>query len=559
MSNGIRFDPPLVRVLAAELAAALTGRQAHPAPVFDADLSATLLLDRGQALRFDLHPTRGWVRLVPRPPELADRAPEARIARVFAPEDERLLRIDLHEGNRFRGGTRALILELHTNQWNALLVDAADRRIVSVLRAREAGGRVLQAGEVYRAPEPQRRISVGALSEDAARAEWMARLASVAPPERRGELLRHFAATSPINAAAILGTASSDDDPVALESAFQRYWEMHRVMPSPLLLEMKHGPQPYPLFLDGIPARPADSLLAAFATAAEEGAAHAVERERAELVARARRRLHGARKRVERLNEERAKVGEAEKLRTHADLLMANLHRVQPGATRVTVYDAEGKKQKIAVDPALKPHEFAEKLYDDARRRARAEARLPELIARAEAEAARWEAAVAATEAGAPPPWLAAELARAEQRRPPAQRSAAAAERKPYRAYRTSGGLEVRVGRGSKDNDQLTFRHAAPEDVWLHARQVPGSHVVLRWTGEGAPPARDLEEAAGLAALHSKARSSGTVAVDWTRRKHVRKPRGAPPGRVMISHAKTLFVQPDTALEERMRTDGDMS
>jgi hypothetical protein len=72
-----------------------------------------------------------------------------------------------------------------------------------------------------------------------------------------------------------------------------------------------------------------------------------------------------------------------------------------------------------------------------------------------------------------------------------------------------------------------------------------------------APLARDLEEAAGLAALHSKARSSGTVAVDWTRRKHVRKPGGAPPGRVMISHAKTLFVQPDAALEERMRTDGD--
>jgi predicted ribosome quality control (RQC) complex YloA/Tae2 family protein len=114
----------------------------------------------------------------------------------------------------------------------------------------------------------------------------------------------------------------------------------------------------------------------------------------------------------------------------------------------------------------------------------------------------------------------------------------------------------VRVGRGAKDNDQLTFRHAGPEDVWLHARQVPGSHVVLRWSDAGAPPARDLEEAAALAAIHSKARSSGTVAVDWTRRKHVRKPRGAPPGRVMVSHAKTLFVAPDAALEERLR-EGD--
>ena len=92
------------------------------------------------------------------------------------------------------------------------------------------------------------------------------------------------------------------------------------------------------------------------------------------------------------------------------------------------------------------------------------------------------------------------------------------------------------------------------DDVWLHARSVPGSHVILRWPdGDAAPPARDLEEAATLAALYSKARTSGTVAVDWTRRKHVRKPRGAPPGSVTLQRAKTVFVEPDEAVEERMR------
>src|SRR6185369_6125290 len=108
---------------------------------------------------------------VRRAPEVADRNPDARIGRVHAPDDERLLRIDLHEGNRFRGGTRSLVIELHTNQWNALLVDAADRRIVSLLRTREAGGRVLRAGEVYHPPQPQRRFSGGAVPEDVARAE----------------------------------------------------------------------------------------------------------------------------------------------------------------------------------------------------------------------------------------------------------------------------------------------------------------------------------------------------------------------------------------------------
>ena len=553
VSNALRFDPPLTRALASELAATLHGRQAHPLPVFDSDLSATLLLDRGQALRFDLHPTRGWIRIVPRPEGMEARTPDARIVRVAAPEDERLLRIDLHEGNRFRGGTRALVIELHTNQWNALLVDTADRRIVSVLRTREAGGRVLRTGEVYRPPEPQRRFSIGALTQDVARAEWIARLGPVPPPERRGELLRHFAGTSPVNAAPILGDAATSDDPAALEAAFDRFWEMHRVMQSPVLLEMKNGLQPYPLLLDGVPARPADSLLAAFEAVAQAGESGAAERDRAELLERARRRLVSAQRRLERISAQQSTVGEAERLRRHADLLLANAARVQPGAERVTVFDEEGRKLKIAVDPALKPHEYAEKLYEDARRRSRAEARLPELIARAEAESARWEQAVAAIEAGEVPAWVEGALSRAEQREARARPTQQA--RLPYRVYRTSGGLEVRVGKTSKDNDVLTFRHASPEDVWLHARQVPGSHVVLRWSEEGAPPARDLEEAAVLAALHSKARSSGTVAVDWTRRKYVRKPRGAPPGRVTLLQAKTVFVQPDAGLEEKMREE----
>jgi predicted ribosome quality control (RQC) complex YloA/Tae2 family protein len=123
----------------------------------------------------------------------------------------------------------------------------------------------------------------------------------------------------------------------------------------------------------------------------------------------------------------------------------------------------------------------------------------------------------------------------------------------PYRRYWTSGGLEVRVGRGSKANDQLTFKHSAPNDIWLHARHSAGAHVVLRWNGKETPPARDLEQAAILAALHSKARTSGSVPVDWTTRKYVRKPRKAPPGSVLLDRAKTLFVEPDPSLLDRLK------
>ena len=117
MSNPIRYDPLLVRALAAELRAALQGRSLHPQPVFDRDLSCTLLLDRGQALRLDLHPSRGWMRLSAKVRECEsakvredDLDLSARVLRVSAPPDERLLRIDVHDGGRFRGAKRTLVV-----------------------------------------------------------------------------------------------------------------------------------------------------------------------------------------------------------------------------------------------------------------------------------------------------------------------------------------------------------------------------------------------------------------------------------------------------------------
>ncbi|HST58465.1 MAG TPA: NFACT RNA binding domain-containing protein [Longimicrobium sp.] len=560
MSNSIRYDPLLVRALSGELREALQGRQAHPQPVFDAELTCTLPLDRGQALRLDLHPRRGWIRIVPDDGSANVREDldlSARIARVSASADERMLRIDLHEGGRFRGGRRSLVIELHTNQWNVLLVDAEDRRIVSALRSRDAGGRSLRPGAVYRPPDPARR-TLPDRPRDELLGAWMSRLGPLPPAERARELVRRFAYTSPVNAAWLLGPAGAWTGDDALAAAFDRWWELADGDPEDaFLLLTKQGPQPYPIALDGVSYQPMDSLLAAMDAAAVAAPAIETTAEDAAgaLLARARRKLAGAERRIGSLTAELARVGEADRLRAQGDLLLAHLDWVEPGASTVVLPDFDGGEAEIALDPALRPHENAERLYDEARRRARAEARIPTLLEEAERERERWTGGVEALERGEVPEWVEGALTRSEQKEKRTKQQPAE-QRLPYRLYRTSGGLEVRVGRTSKDNDRLTFAHCVPADVWLHARSVPGSHVVLRWTGEGAPPARDLEEAATLAALYSKARTSGTVAVDWTRRKYVRKPRGAPPGRVSILHAKTIFVEPDTALEERLRVEG---
>jgi predicted ribosome quality control (RQC) complex YloA/Tae2 family protein len=110
--------------------------------------------------------------------------------------------------------------------------------------------------------------------------------------------------------------------------------------------------------------------------------------------------------------------------------------------------------------------------------------------------------------------------------------------------FRTASGSRIRVGRSPAENAELTFRVARPNDLWFHARNTPGAHVILARDDRDTAPAQDIASAAALAAYHSKARSSGSVAVDYTARKNVRKQREAPAGLVWYMHAKTIVVEP---------------
>ena len=119
------------------------------------------------------------------------------------------------------------------------------------------------------------------------------------------------------------------------------------------------------------------------------------------------------------------------------------------------------------------------------------------------------------------------------------------------RRYRTSAGWIVWAGRNNRENDVLTHRLAAPEDIWFHAHGYAGSHVVLRREGrKEQPSARTVEEAAAVAAYWSKGRTANKVSVSYTAAKHVRKPRGSAPGLAVLSWEKTILVRPMLLPEE---------
>ncbi|MFN0157401.1 MAG: NFACT family protein [Bacteroidota bacterium] len=124
-------------------------------------------------------------------------------------------------------------------------------------------------------------------------------------------------------------------------------------------------------------------------------------------------------------------------------------------------------------------------------------------------------------------------------------------EQLPFRVFTVDGGFEVWAGKSSQNNDLLTVRHAKPNDLWFHARGSSGSHVVLKvGTGKGEPSKKAKEQTAAIAAYYSKMRNAKMVPVAMTEKKYVRKPKGAPPGTVVIEREKVIFAEPALPGEE---------
>ena len=105
------------------------------------------------------------------------------------------------------------------------------------------------------------------------------------------------------------------------------------------------------------------------------------------------------------------------------------------------------------------------------------------------------------------------------------------------------GDNEILIGRNDRQNDRLTFKMANGDDIWLHTKDIAGSHVILR-TNNGNYPDEALEAAAKLAAYYSKGRESGKTEVDYTFAKYVKKPSGAPAGKVIYTNQHTAYVTP---------------
>ena len=551
----MRWDPILTAAMAAELNAALSG--ARLKGIFlDHGAGIVHIYFRDVTVFVDLTPSGLGVEVLheSEPPE-GSRTFPCTLAAVEHIPDERVLVFVLTR-IRGRGGAIRIVVEFVPGRSNATVVEGEEWTVKHILVPR-SGTRAPQIGSPYPKPISDRRGVDTPLSLQ----DWL----GILEPEetlkvRRRMLLHGVAFTSPINALVLVGGADGPDGRVSLETSYELWLNLRAIglggdtgrSPGPAyILEGEWGDQPYPVALPGYDHRTSETLLEAIEGVRRAAGAHAVL-----TPSRWTNALEGVLRTVakkrDKLERELGATPDPQALRTQGDMLLAHLHLLRKGEAEVTLSGFDGTSRTIVLDPALSPQENAERFYDRAGRAERARVQLPALIREAASRVVELSVLVDRVRAGEA---SADEILEVLPESGAGGRGTAGAPGPtlPYRRYWTSGGLEVRVGRGSKANDQLTFKHSAPNDIFLHARHSAGAHVVLRWNGGETPPARDLEQAANLAALHSKARTSGSVPVDWTRRKYVRKPRKAPPGSVQLDRARTLFVAPDPSLLDRLK------
>lgn len=244
---------------------------------------------------------------------------------------------------------------------------------------------------------------------------------------------------------------------------------------------------------------------------------------------------------------ELAQCTDREPLRIKGDLLQANLYRIEKGAKSVTVenYYDDNKPITIELNPALSATQNSQRYYKSYRKAKTAEQVLKVQIEKATEDLEYIDTVLESLNRATTEAELAeirAELTEQGYLKAPKGKQKKMSALPPLK-FTSSTGFTILVGRNNKQNDKLTLKTASKNDIWLHTKDIHGTHTIILTEGKEVDDTT-LLEAAQLTAYHSKARNSSQVPVDYTLVKNVSKPSGAKPGMVIYVKNKTLFVTP---------------
>jgi predicted ribosome quality control (RQC) complex YloA/Tae2 family protein len=263
---------------------------------------------------------------------------------------------------------------------------------------------------------------------------------------------------------------------------------------------------------------------------------------------------------LQKISEETEKPSRAEQYERFGKLLIAHLHLIKKGDALAIVEDfINGSHEliEIPLDPHLTPAKNAERYFERAQKSRHAseeqQHRRADLMERQKSLSQLLDRMDELSSTDDLKHFTEENRLTLEQFGLKTEKSGSMKKEEPlpFRVFTVAGGFQVWAGKSGENNDLLSTRHTAKNDLWFHARGVGGSHVVLKiGTGKGDVSKQAIEQAAAIAAYYSKMKKSKLVPVTMCEGKYVRKPKGAPAGTVTVEREKTIFAEPALPLAQ---------
>ncbi|MBR3098720.1 MAG: NFACT family protein [Clostridia bacterium] len=450
---------------------------------------------------------------------------------------------------------RRLVLEIMGRHSNLMLLDGNGRILEAArhVNAEMSRVRLIQPGMAYEAPPAQDRLSPEGLTGEA----LLEKIREQGDIPFRKALAGavtglSFPAAQEIARRVLAPGEENPEDPAEACERVAGLLERLPRMKSPRVLYADDGEAvdvfPFP-YLSRDPDRQKEFRTLSEALEAYYGTRDMQDRlkqKSATMVRLLKGHVERCEKKLALQEEELANAARMEEYRVMGEVLNAHLYELKKGMEEAVLpnwYDPDGGTVTVPLDIRLTPSQNAQRYFKKYQKARSARKTAAEQKEKTLAELDFLEGMLLDTDKCVGESELEeirAELVRAGYMKRVTNRrqQRALPQSKPY-LYRSADGIEIAVGKNAAQNDRLTLG-AKPDEMWLHVKDMPGSHVIVR--AEGEIPQETLKQAAQLAAWYSKGQRSSSVPVDYTRRRYVKKPSGAPAGQVIYTHQKTAFM-----------------
>jgi len=481
-----------------------------------------------------------------------------RVVDIVQPNFERI--VELHIENINEMGdyvVKRLIIECMGKHSNIILTDDNSKIIDSIKHITHETSRIREIlpGRQYVYPPSQNKLNPFEVSSESVHSLFVT---SYEIKKADKFIAETFTGISRTTANEIYHNSNNEEK--SLADSFLSYFERVRLndyLPTLLVDNLKHPvdifPFPYKQFdlTDQIGFESVSKLVEHFYSERER--LHNIEQSYSNLTRTVKSHIERLDKKLATLAMEQQSAEQSDKYRLYGELITANLHLPLSNQSEVELanyYDPEAPKVLIPMDKNKTPSQNAQEYFKKYTKSKNATKMLTEHISLTTAEIDYLESQLDNIDK------CTEEIEFDEIRNElckegyikdnPQNKSKSVFISQPHR-FMSSDGFEIFVGKNNVQNDTLTLKTAAVNDMWMHTKNIPGSHVIIKTNGSTIPQTT-ITEAAMLAAYFSKAKKSSNVPVDYCPRKFVKKPRGSKPGMVTYDKYRTLYVTPTESM-----------